>query len=162
MQLLVSDANIFIDLEEGELLEEFFLLPFEFITPDILFYEELEENRPYLLEKGLKLGALDGEDMNSVMEYVANYSGPSRMDCMALVLAKKEECPLLSGDRALVAAAKAEGVLVNGSIWIIEQLIEHELLDCPQAYDALDKMRANGRRLPWDLAKKRIKLLEPA
>ena len=43
MQLLISDANIFIDLLDGDILEPLFKLPFEFLTPDILYYEELEE-----------------------------------------------------------------------------------------------------------------------
>ena len=35
-RLLVSDTNIFIDLEEGNLLNEFFALPYEIAVPDIL------------------------------------------------------------------------------------------------------------------------------
>lgn len=38
MQLLISDANILIDLEEGELLNELFQLPYQFKVPDILFF----------------------------------------------------------------------------------------------------------------------------
>jgi len=43
MQLLISDANILIDMEEGQLLELMFQLPFEFRIPDLLFYDELED-----------------------------------------------------------------------------------------------------------------------
>ena len=43
MQLLISDANILIDMEEGELLPQMFQLPYNFSIPDILFYEELEQ-----------------------------------------------------------------------------------------------------------------------
>jgi hypothetical protein len=43
MQVLISDANILIDMEEGELIEEMFRLPYIFSIPDILFYEEMEE-----------------------------------------------------------------------------------------------------------------------
>ncbi|RLA49721.1 MAG: hypothetical protein DRR42_15105 [Gammaproteobacteria bacterium] len=84
MQLLVSDANIFIDLLDGDILELLFKLPFEFLTPDILYYEELEELHSHLLGMGLKLGALDGEEMKAVGHLVDQYRGPSRIDCMAL------------------------------------------------------------------------------
>lgn len=57
-QLLVSDANIFIDLEEGRLIKHLFCLPYQFIIPDILFYEELDEQHKYLLDDGLKLAEL--------------------------------------------------------------------------------------------------------
>lgn len=47
MQLLISDANILIDLEEGELLNELFQLPYQFKVPDILFFEELEDQHAH-------------------------------------------------------------------------------------------------------------------
>ena len=40
MQLLISDANILIDLEEGELIKEMFQLPFHFSIPDILMFRK--------------------------------------------------------------------------------------------------------------------------
>ena len=47
-QLLISDANILIDMEEGELLTQLFQLPYQFAIPDILFVEELEEEHAHL------------------------------------------------------------------------------------------------------------------
>lgn len=160
MQLLVSDANIFIDMDAGELLEEFFSLPFELMTPDVLYHDELADEHPNLLAHGLRLGTLDGDEMNLVTGLIENYQGPSRIDCVALVLAKKEGCPLLSGDKSLAAAARAEGVIVNGTIWVIEQLIIYKIVDTRQANEALSRMQARGRRLPWDIARKRVQLLE--
>lgn len=46
-QLLISDANILIDMEEGELLTQLFQLPYQFAIPDILFVEELEEEHTF-------------------------------------------------------------------------------------------------------------------
>lgn len=60
MRLLVSDANILIDMEEGQLLTVVFKLPFELIIPDLLFSDELEELHPHWLGLGLKLGVLSG------------------------------------------------------------------------------------------------------
>lgn len=159
MQLLISDANIFIDLLEGDILEQLFKLPFEFLTPDILFYEELEELHSNLPDMGLTLGTLDGEEMELVEHFASQYRGPSRTDCMALVLAQKKSCPLLTGDRALRNAARQEGVLVNGTIWLLEQLLAHEFLTVEQAYISLDTMERAGRRLPWDLARTRVSFI---
>jgi predicted nucleic acid-binding protein len=158
MQLLISDANIFIDLLDGGILEPLFKLPFEFLTPDILYYEELEELHTHLLDMGLQLGALDGKEMELVGHLADQYRGPSRTDCMALVLAQKESCPLLTGDRDLRHAARQEGVLVNGTIWLIEQLLGHKLLTVDEAYLSLEAMEHSGRRLPWKLARERIAL----
>ena len=56
MQLLIIDANILIDLEEGRLLRQFFQLPYDYRVPDILFSEELEEQYSCLPELGLQIG----------------------------------------------------------------------------------------------------------
>jgi hypothetical protein len=53
MWLLISDANILIDIEEGQLISQLFQLPYQFCVPDILFAEELEEQHSDLLHKGL-------------------------------------------------------------------------------------------------------------
>ena len=53
MQVLVSDANILIDIEIGGLTIPMFSLNYQFITPDVLYYEELEEQHSHLIEMGL-------------------------------------------------------------------------------------------------------------
>ena len=67
MQLLISDANILIDLEEGQLIELMFQLPYRFSIPDILFVEELEEEHQYLPELGLQLDEVSSETMMYAM-----------------------------------------------------------------------------------------------
>lgn len=101
MQLLVSDANILIDLEEGGILATFFELPYEFTVPDILFVEELEEQHAYLIDMGLVVRELSGDTMRYVFSLIQKARGPSRHDCFAIALAKQENCPLLSGDKDL-------------------------------------------------------------
>ena len=41
MLLLISDANILIDIEAAELLKTLFKLPYQFAIPDILYVEEI-------------------------------------------------------------------------------------------------------------------------
>lgn len=55
MQVFSCDANIFIDLEKGEVLDFVFQLPHRFLVPDILFVEELQAQHGYLLDLGLTL-----------------------------------------------------------------------------------------------------------
>ena len=82
MQLLISDANILIDLEEGELIEHMFQLPFVFSIPDILFLEELEDEHQYLLGIGLRLDELSSESMLFGFQLTQQYRKPSRNDCL--------------------------------------------------------------------------------
>ena len=160
MQLLISDANILIDLEEGKLIELMFRLPYQFKIPDILFEEELESEHEYLLELGLKLGVLTSETMVYAMELVPKYAGASRNDCFALALAAQEQCTLLTGDKALRQAAEAEAVLVRGTLWLVELLVRQELISINQAREAYQRMKNSGRRLPWKVAEAMLAELE--
>lgn len=155
-QLLISDANILIDLEDGDLITEMFKLPFQFQVPDMLFFDELEENHGHLLEYGLKLGELTPESMSEVEALVQRYKQPSRYDCFALMLAKQEACPLVTGDQNLRKAADKEGVDVKGTLWIVEAMITHQLISIETARTAYTKMKASGRRLPWQQAETRL------
>ncbi|WP_281687308.1 PIN domain-containing protein [Pseudomonas citronellolis] len=160
MRLLISDANILIDLEEGQLLEELFHLPYQFSVPDILFAEELEAQHAHLLDRGLRLSELNSASMVYAMALTARVSGPSRNDCFALALARQERCPLLSGDQALRSAAEVENVEVKGTLWVMEELIRHQIISVAVARASYERMRANARRLPWEQALRRLEQLE--
>lgn len=159
MQLLISDANILIDLEEGGLLRQLFDLPYEFRVPDILYYEELARQHGYLIDLGLGLGELDERGMQRAFEYTRKYNGPSRNDCFAMALAFQEKCPLLSGDKDLRKAAEQEAILVNGTLWVVEKLVIHGAITLDQARAGYQCMRDSGRRLPWGLAFQRLEEL---
>lgn len=68
MQLLISDTNILIDMEEGELLTLFFDLPYKFCVPDVLYYEELEHQHSHLRDLGLGLKELSAESLSRVSD----------------------------------------------------------------------------------------------
>jgi hypothetical protein len=60
MRLLISDANILIDMEAGVLMEILFQLPMQFGMPDLLYYEEIEPSSPGLEELGLQIMEVSG------------------------------------------------------------------------------------------------------
>ena len=59
MPLLISDANILIDMEAGGLLGLMFQLPHEFGVPDLLFDDELADQHAHLPDMGLRVMPLD-------------------------------------------------------------------------------------------------------
>ena len=160
MQRLVSDTNILIDMEEGQLIKEMFRLPYMFLIPDILFYEELEEEHPHLINLGLRLNELNGEVMAYALRLTEHYKKPNRNDCFALALAKHEERPLLTGDRALKMAAENEAVVVKGTIWLVNQLVRHQIIRPDIARSAYAQMKHSNRRLPWNTAEEKLIELE--
>ena len=156
MQLLINDANILIDIEIAGLTKIVFRLPFTFCTPDLLFYDELGDDYSHLIEHGLRLLELTPRSIQFTLELEHTYKQPSRYDCLALSLAVQEQCPLLTGDRALRKAAEQTNVTVHGMIWLVEKMIEHELLTRATARQAYQKMQLAGSRLPWKEAFSRL------
>jgi len=59
--ILISDANILIDMEVSDLLEHMFNLDFEFATTDFILHDELSANHSQLVDLGLKTIGLSGQ-----------------------------------------------------------------------------------------------------
>lgn len=149
MFLLISDANILIDMEDGNLIPVVFQLAYEIAVPDILFELELRDRHSHLLQAGIKVKSLDSESIKKTEFLTRQYPRPSLIDLSALALALQERCPLLTGDRALRVVAEKEGVEVHGTIWIIEELLNQKIISQAQAKRSFDAMRLKGSRLPW-------------
>jgi hypothetical protein len=158
MRLVVTDANIIIDLDAGGLLEEIFRLPnFEFCTPDVLYVEELAQRYGALPGLGLKVLSQSPEAVEYVTQLRSRYRGPSTNDLFALALARTIGCALLSGDGSLRVAAEAEEVEVHGTLWLIEALLNARLAHIERVATAYEAMRRDGSRLPWPDVQKQIR-----
>ena len=160
MQLLISDANIFIDFEDGGLLEELFDLGVTIAVPDVLFEDELRDQHEALLEHGLRLMSLKAAAVERTIELASRYRRPSRLDLAALALAEQEGCPLVTGDRRLREAADHEGVEVHGTLWVAELLCTEGIVSVAQLRVAYARMRGAGRRLPWQVVEEQLQRLE--
>lgn len=160
MLLLISDANILIDIEIGGLVAPMFSLDYQFAVPDVLFYEELEVQHAYLLDMGLSARGLDETLVARVAKLAAQYPRPGRNDLFALVLAAKEECPLLTGDKDLKIVAENENVEVRGTLWLVTEMVRTGRISIQVARGAYQRMRSHGRRLPWEIAEQMLVALE--
>jgi len=145
-------------MEVSDLTEKMFQLPYRFAVPDILYAMELEEEHPDLTDMGLEIKILSSETVKYAETIVPKYQKASLNDLLALALAKQEKCPLVTGDQALRKAGTAEAVVILGTIWIVEEMVRHKIIDISEASRAFEKMKENERRLPWDVVK--IKLCE--
>jgi len=168
MRLLISDANILIDMEAGGLLETLFRLPMQFGIPDLLYYEEIEEGSPGLEQLGLQIMEVSGDFVKYAALLPSKYNTtlpakngakPSHNDYLALALAKQESCTLLTGDANLRIVAIKESVTVMGTIGLLCAMVENQLLTVDDALKALHKMKEGKRRLPWPDAEKMLEAL---
>ncbi|WP_376694251.1 PIN domain-containing protein [Wenzhouxiangella sp. EGI_FJ10409] len=148
MALIISDANILIDLECAELTPRIFRLDLELAVPDALYRDELSQHHGELPALGLQLYELSPELISQAFALRARYSGPSTYDLFALVLALDRECPLLTGDKQLRRLAVEKGVGVFGTLWLMEQLFDAALLSIDQMDSAYQTMLNDQRWLP--------------
>lgn len=161
VRLLISDANIIIDMNTGGLLRLMFRFDATFAVPDVLFEEELRADHPELLRLGLKCLELSESTVVYAARLVEKYRGlgASINDLLALALARQEECPLLTGDGRLRTAGQTEGIEVHGTLWLIEQMVRARTITVRQAESGYTKMREAGRRLPWDDVDRQLRAL---
>lgn len=140
--ILVSDANVFIDLEVGGLSARLFQLEHEIIVPDTLFEEELRVRHAGLLALGLNIRSLTPEQVSDALQMRTRYPSPSSNDLLALSLA--------TGDRRLRAAAEIEGVELCGTVTLIGEMLASVIVSAQEIDRSIQLMRRHGRRLPWD------------
>jgi len=101
-------------MEVSNLTQKMFELPYQFAVPDILYYEELEEEHENLIEYGLIMKTLSSESISYVDETLYKYPKIGFYDKLALATAKQESCPLVTGDGALRKAGQKEAVVMFG------------------------------------------------
>ncbi len=162
-QLLVSDANVLIDLEAGGISAAALSLDYQFLVPDILYREELEPYNPELRQMGLMPVSLGEAEMISLDVYEKTYQdcGVSRNDLSALVLAITQGCPLLTGEQILRGIGAELGIEVHGTLWIMEQLITTGRIHCNEARAAYVAMKQDGSWLPWPQVERHMRRLCP-
>lgn len=156
MQLLISDANIIIDIEAGKLVNQMFRLEYRFGVPDVLFDLELREQHGHLVTLGLEVMEVKSEAVRYAETLGERYRSTGAIDLLALALARQECCPLLSGDKALRLVAKKEGVDVRGTIWLVGEMLGAKIVTRKQARAAYAAMLNDGRRLPEHEIKKQL------
>lgn len=150
MLIIISDASVLIDIEQGELTNAMFELPWQFIVPDILFAEELKQQHSCLIQFGLISKVMDSHLISEAYKLRQNYKQTSMNDLLALVLAKHEKSRLLTGDKALRQLAVKLNVEVHGTLWLVNQMIQRKKITMDTARIGFQRMRQSGSRLPWD------------
>lgn len=136
-------------MEVGGLTRLMFQIGEDIAVPDVLYEEELREHHGELPGYGLRILEVRSEYVVEAVRLRAVYPGAGANDLLALALAKQEDCPLLTGDKALRAAALAESIEVMGTMWLMERFTKLGLITHDETLRAYEAMKNAGRRLPW-------------
>ncbi len=146
--LLVTDTNIWIDLENGNLLEPIFGLPYQFIMTDFAANEISSNLWASLAHMGVKKYGLSSEQITDIDVLSKMHPSVSSTDLSSLVLARDLPAGLLSGDKPLRKLAKAHAIEVHGVLWVLDGLVDHQIISPSQACLGLQWILAENARLP--------------
>lgn len=158
MPVLVSDTSVLIDLERANLLEEMFLLPFEFAVPDLLYGRELAgELGDRLVQLGLRIEELTPVELRRATTVNRLHSRLSVPDTFAFAIAESRGWGLLTGDGTLRELAIAEQIDMHGVLWLFDQLADGNFVAIDRLHGGLSMLSAHPRcRLPTSELRRRL------
>ncbi len=148
--VLVSDTSVLVDLERGHLLEDMFLLPFEFAVPDLLYRRELVGTLgDQLIALGLRIEELTPVELTRATIVRRQRASLSTPDTFAFAIAESRQWTLLTGDGALRELAVAEGMEMHGVLWLLDQLADGNHVEFARLHAGLSTIGNHPRcRLP--------------
>ena len=163
-KIVVNDTNVFIDMYEVGLLEEFFSLPWEVHTTDFVMLELQREGQHetvarYKADKRLIFPVFQSKEMleiGNLFQQSMNKTNLSLTDCSVWYYAKENNYILLTGDRKLRTTSAYDGVEVHGVIYVFDRLVEFNVISCQVAVEKLQKLYSINPRLPKEEIEKRI------
>ena len=151
--IVVSDTNVFIDLISIGLQEQFFELPLEVHTTDMVIFEVKRKGQSDIIKDlvkrcCIKVKTHTSEEMRPFFHAEHKKYNLSPADYSVLTYSKTNNYILLTGDGKLRKVALSESVEVHGTIYIIAEMVEHHIITEHQGAMKLKILLKNNPRLP--------------
>ena len=155
MKLIVTDTNVFFDIIKIGALPEFFSLDYDICTTDFVLKEILLTDQRELIEsfiraKSLTIFELSPDEIETASNLLTKRIFKGITDKSVLWKASELACPLLTGDKKLRNEAEEMGIEVHGSIWVIEILLENNLIRKSIGIEFLESLKLVNGSLPYD------------
>lgn len=156
--LLISDANIFIDLDKIGLLDICAQISHKIVTTDFVFNELYPEQQEVLNRLNIELLTFDGGEVADLYAtyYALGNVGISPEDYSLIYKAKKIEGFIVTGDKALRNYIKRESLDVYGIFFIFDTILDESLIDIDGWKSKLKELQNINNRLPKKEFEKRL------
>lgn len=159
--ILISDANIFFDLININLIDQFFAVPKKISTTDFIISEIEDEKQKKIIEtliqrEKLIVKKFPQEEMQEIQKLNETTRKLSIQDCSVWYYAKKEKGTLLTGDKRLrreVEKDKKDNIDVRGIFFVFELILKYQLISATEAISAVKELSKINTRLPQDKIK---------
>jgi len=156
--LCITDTNIWIDLQHSDLIEYVFLLNGVcWAIPDIVLEELHSVDLSPFTGRQLSVLSLTSRQIARVENLARRYRKTTEVDLASLVLAIEKRSVLVTGDGALRKLAEHYNVEVHGVLWLLDMLVNNNILSGKKAADGLEQMIRKGARLPHKEVQERLR-----
>lgn len=158
--VVVKDANIIIDLINGDLLAAWVELGITTLTTDMV-ESELKRGSQWatveilIASQAIVVESLSADEIPQVLELKRSHN-VSVQDGSVLHLASVKKARLLTGDRKLRLAAQRSEIQVSGVLWVLDILVAENVIDHQQASKGLQLIIHRGARLPGSEVQRRF------
>ena len=158
--VVVKDANIIIDLINGKLLAAWLEPGITTFIPDMV-ESELKRGSQWhdihllTASKTIIVESIPAADIPELLKLKRRHN-VSVQDGSVLHLASIKNARLLTGDRKLRLAAKRSEIEVSGVLWVLDTLVEEEVVSHQQACEGLRLIIHHGARLPIKQVEERL------
>lgn len=161
MKVLITDANILIDLLKTETISRFFKLDYEIHTTQSVI-NECDDEQQEVLNRHIRGGRLlifsMGANDDDHIEYLLGENpGLSHADCTVLYVARNLDAILLTGDRKLRSVTLVYNIEVRGIFWVFDEMLKQKIIEKKVYIKKLLRLKEVNRWLPEDEFKKRLK-----
>jgi len=150
-EIAIKDACILIDLIDLALLKEFFQLDLIVFTTPQVINEITDENQKLEVNQFLDKGVLniDAEGVfEKIQDLVEEFSTLSFADCSVIEVAERRNAIIFSADGSLRKISKKQGFTVRGTLWIIKEFYEKNILTGEEAIRKLELYSEINERAP--------------
>ncbi len=160
--LLISDANIFIDLYKLNLLQLFSELQHSVATTDFVYNELYQEQKELVDKIGVEVFVSSPEELGTFFQEFQSLGqvSISYQDYSVYDAAKKHDGVVLSNDKRLRNFAKTKGVNVFGLFFILDEMHAQGLVESSVMLSKLELLGTINKRLPTSELDKRKEMLQ--
>lgn len=143
MKIAITDACIFIDLFDLQLMSEFFRIKLEVHT-SLNVYNELDNEQKELLKAYTLGGKLTIHNLTpEELELIGKSSYPKQLsdgDKTVLYIAEKNNAIVLTSDKAVRNYSKIKSIESHGMLWIFDRLLDETIISSKQASEKLEEL----------------------
>ena len=161
--LLISDANIFIDLDKTGLLKHFASLGFTITTSDFVYAELNARQKSIVDTLDITIYEMDGVEL---IDFYSEFSALklkklSYQDYSIFYYAQKHEGEVLSNDLRLRKYAAKRSISVKGLFYILDEMVSQGCVSNSMMVKKLILLKEINKRLPIKEIDDRITTLTP-